>query len=429
MNFLRLGLGGAVCALVIGAGGSARAADDLVLRVESGRLTGVVGAADAGVALRPNVTYEVTGSREVRVVGPRSTRLRVLPGTQFDVMGVDAQRVALRVRTGVVADATSDGLLDLATPAGVLRGDRAVLFARVATRNVYVEHQQGSSGTAGLFASGSAVTPLGAGTFRMMALDAGDPLPRATVPLRADAAPAPAVSRASVAAGTPSPAPARATAFADPAATALPYDPSCGPNPCADPAPCPPAPVMAPCAPPPCAPPPVCGGCGEMVRHSGVPVPVRRDDAGRSPLGSALGADACNPERVCACECGRIPYVHYVEGLECDVSTYRVGNALVTIRPASRVRVHRLPDGALQCWAPNIGRDLALIEVNDNQFGYIGDDGFIVIGCTGQIQYFRGLVHLYSHPDRPYRDTNPPRDREISEDQVLNELPAAGGKR
>lgn len=166
-----------------------------------------------------------------------------------------------------------------------------------------------------------------------------------------------------------------------------------------------------------------------MITTSGVPIPHRADDTGRIPLGSAIGARGpCNS---CAgTECNRIPYVHYVEGLVCDVSTYKVGCCLITVRPASRVRAHRLPDGSIELWAPNIGKDLALIEVNDNQFGYIGEDGFLVIGSDCQIEYFRGLVHLY--PSRRYGDWDHPKPPErqipVSEDRV-NSAPLPGSTR
>lgn len=418
-------IGAAFCAAlaVLLSGGRSLAADGDALRVETGRLTGAAGAVDVGGALRPAVEYAVDGAREVRLAGPRGTTLRALPGTRLTVVGLDADRVAVKLVAGVLGDVTSaSGYVDVATPAGVLRADRGVVYARVVNRNVYVEHQAGSTGTAGLFAPGSAAVGLSPGTFRMMALDAGDPMPSKT-PVVLPTAP-PAATTAPLAVGTPTgAAPARATALAAEAPPTVPYDPSCGPNPCAEYTPPPP------CAPPPCAPPPVCGGCGEAIRHSGVPVPVRADDTGRSPLGTALGGDACNPNGVCACHCGKVPYVHYVEGLECDVSTYRVGNALVTVRPASRVRVHRLPDGSLQLWGPNLGCDLALIEVNDNQFGYIGDDGFLVINCLGQFEYFRGLVHLYPKHDTPYRQTNPPRRVRETSETGIEEVPLQGNVR
>ncbi|MBL9087815.1 MAG: hypothetical protein JNM10_11820 [Planctomycetia bacterium] len=413
----------AVLAVVVLVGGQVAAAETDSLRVEAGRLTSAAGVSDPSAVLRPGLEYAVDGAREVRLSGPHGASLRALPGTRFSVTAVDAERVAVKLVSGVVSDATATaGYLDVATPAGVLRADRGVVFARVANRNVYVEHQAGSKGSAGVFSPGAPAVGLAAGTFRMMALEAGETMPSKT-PVVLPTAVATAPVR--VADGSMATAPATATPTAAPTAPPA-YDPSCGPNPCADPV----YVAPAPCAPPPCAPPPTCGGCGEMIRHSGVPVPVRADDTGRSPLTSALGQDACSPDGVCACHCGKIPYVHYVEGLECDVSTYRVGNGLVTVRPASRVRVHRLPDGSLQMWAPNIGRDLALIELNDNQFGYIGDDGFIVINCLGQIEYFRGLVHLYPRHDTPYRQTNPPGDdKNVSEDAIDLPGPKQGSVR
>ena len=388
-------------------------------RLDRGGGTIVEAGATSG-ALQIGVRYEVVGAQEARMEGPGGASFRAMPGAKFLVQESDAAHVAIRLDAGVVADAGSTGgMIDVATPAGTLRGDHATVYARVLPRGVYVEHQATSVGTAGLFSPGVAIVSLAPGTFRMMSLDAGDsaaiasemgnamgkaapvaPVPSSTADVRASSGAAPAALGPTV------------TRVAPAAGSELPYDPSCGPNPCADPAPV--------CAPPPCSPPPRCGGCGEYVRTSGVPVPVRADPTGRSPLSSALGSCACSPDPVCACHCGKIPYVHYVEGLECDVTTYRVGNCLVTVRPASRVRVTRLPDGSLQMWAPNIGKDLALIEVGDDQFGYIGDDGFLVIGCDCQFQYFRGLVHLYPSPNTLWPWTNPPRRRDLpgTEDTV-----------
>jgi len=416
-------LRGFVAALVLGLPGSAALtfADGGVppvaasaVRVESGRLDSGGGTILETGALRPGVFYEVVGAKEARLGGPGGTSFRAMPGAKFLVQDVDATHVAVRLASGVIADASGGtGMIDLATPAGTIRGDHATIYARVLPRGVYVEHEAVSTGTAGLFSPGVALVPMAPGTFRMMSLDAGDSTALAAAMGRAAPAAATPPSTADVRASS-GPAPAALGPLATrvaPGVTdgALPYDPSCGPNPCAEP-----------CAPPPCLPAPRCGGCGELLRHSGVPVPARADETGRSPLGSVLGSCACNPDQVCACHCGKIPYVHYVEGLECDVSTYRVGNCLVTVRPASRVRVTRLPDGSLQLWAPNLGKDLALIEVGTNQFGYIGDDGFLVIGCDCQFQYFRGLVHLYPSQGRLWPWVNPPRRKDIpgTEDTV-----------
>ena len=120
--------------------------------------------------------------------------------------------------------------------------------------------------------------------------------------------------------------------------------------------------------------------------------------------------------------------MHYVEGLVCDVTTYKVGCSLITVRPASRVRARRLPDGSLELWAPNIGKDLALIEINENQFGYIGEDGFLVLGPCGTIDYFRGLVHLYVRRDRHLTDEGPPKRREVSGQAVNDEVPTKAGR-
>jgi hypothetical protein len=423
---------GAACTLLFAVGGPVSAAAPPALRVDAGRLDSGGTSIEAGATLRPGAVYDVSGAREARIAGPLGISLRALPGARFLVTTVEEKRVEIALRSGVLADASAgEGMLDIATPAGVLRGDHAVLFARVANRNVYVEHQQGSKGTAGMFSPGAHVAPLAAGMFRMMALDAGDApaTPISTWTPAPTAAPVLATSARAAdglpAAGSPSATPASAPPVGA-EAPIVPYDPSCGPNPCADPPRyCPPPP----CAPPPCAPPPTCGGCGEFIQHSGIPVPVRADDTGRPPLTSALSDDVCNPlNGVCACHCAKIPYVHYVEGLECDVSTYKVGNCLVTVRPATRVRVHRLPDGSLQMWAPNIGRDLALIEIDNNQFCYIGDDGFLVIGCECQVQYFRGLVHLYPHSTLIYRNPPPPREQEKSSETTPTLSPTGSSR-
>ena len=378
------------------------------ITVAKGRLegssSGAPGAA-AGAALRVGASYAVTGLEEAQVTGGSGASFRALPGARFSVLGADAGRLAVRLDQGVLADATGgDGSLDVATPAVVVHGERARVFVRVLPRGVYAEHEQGSAGTVEIRARNAAPASLAAGTFRMVAFDAGDaPLPAGPVP----AGPPAPVRAVTVAAPPAAPVPPRSATYIRPAYA--------GPAPC--------APTPAPCAP--CAPvPPPCGTCGEWVIASDIPVPTRADDTGRPPLGHALGEGECCGFCCTDTICNKIPYVHYVEGLVCDVSTYKVGCTLVTIRPASRVRVHRLPDGSLEIWAPNIGKDLALIEINENQFGYIGEDGFLVVGRCGTIEYFRGLVHLYTRRDWTVTDHDIPRRREhVSGATVTDEIP------
>ena len=393
------------------------------------------------VALRTGETVRVDGVKDRRFQAANGAGIRALPGAVFAVLADKPDVLTLRLDEGTLADVGGTGRVEIWTRAFDVKADRAAIAVRDLPGGVYVEHVAGSTGTVTLVTSSHADIALAAGTFRMATFDdaaaaaptAGRVTPStpvvtttsypsviATPRVLSVPSPAAVTSRAVVMSRAPVMLQARrvgATEWVDDS-QGRPVVPAPGPcvggcNPCA------PAPAYVPCAPP-CAPVPVCTtGCGEMITTSGVPIPDRADDAGRIPLGSAIGARGpCNS---CAgTECNRIPYVHYVEGLVCDVSTYKVGCCLITVRPASRVRVHRLPDGSLELWAPNIGKDLALIEINDNQFGYIGDDGFLVIGNDCQIEYFRGLVHLYPH--RYHHDHDHPRPPEnqivVSEDRV-----------
>lgn len=391
------------------------------------------GAATVAVSpLRVGETARVDGVRERRFETSAGTTFRALPGTTFTAF--DASSV--RLTEGTLADVSAGaGKFEVHTSAFVVRADRATVYVRALPGGVYAEHQTGSTGTVTLVSAGRADATLAAGTFRMAAFDDAS----AAAPVAVRAVPStPTVATTSFRPGapvaaTPSLPPAAARA---PLALAAPVvvgsagpvgttwvDDSAGRPVVPAPGPC--IGGCNPCAPPvvyaPCAPPPVCTtGCGEMITTSGVPVPDRADDTGRVPLGTALGARGpCNS---CAgTECNRIPYVHYVEGLVCDVSTYKVGCCLITVRPASRVRVHRLPDGSIEMWAPNIGKDLALIEINENQFGYIGEDGFLVIGNDCQIEYFRGLVHLYPHRQTRHTYDRPKKKRNIPESELQAE--------
>lgn len=386
----------------------------------------------AATTLRAGERVRVDGIKERRFATATGATFRALPGTTFTAPDANT----LDLAEGTLADVDAGaGRFDVRTTAFVVRADRATVYVRALPGGVYAEHQVGSPGTVTLVSPGRADSTLAAGTFRMAAFDEA---PVAAPVVARTSAPPPAVATTSYRPGAPvvaAPSIPTAPVRVAPAAAApvvvgsqgavgttwvddsrgTPVVPAPGPciggcNPCA------PAPVIY----APCAPPPVCTtGCGEMITTSGVPVPDRADDTGRVPLGTALGARG--PCDSCAgTECNRIPYVHYVEGLVCDVSTYKVGCCLITVRPASRVRVHRLPDGSIQLWAPNIGKDLALIEINDNQFGYIGEDGFLVIGSDCQIEYFRGLVHLYPHRNPHYNHDRPKKKREIpsSEDRA-----------
>ena len=66
--------------------------------------------------------------------------------------------------------------------------------------------------------------------------------------------------------------------------------------------------------------------------------------------------------------------------------------------------------------------------INENQFGYIGEDGFLVLGPCGTIDYFRGLVHLYVRRDRQLTDEGPPKRREVSAQTVNDEVPTKAGR-
>jgi hypothetical protein len=433
-------------------------------RLDAGRLEAVpAGAlgATAGQALRGGLLYEVAGISEAKVTGPGGGSFRAMPGTRLRLTS-NGGRSVLQVDDGVVADVRSDGLLDVATPAGTVKTDRARLFVKVdVPAQVYVEHMQGSTGRVEIATGAKNDGVLAAGTFRSYAAappSSSEPAPRGIATAVAAAA-ATSTPAAPVLGPTPirvlptaSPAPAQPPPGDDwieirPARTEWKRVP-CTPGtiqageqvqdcwelvqipaeyarrevPCAPP----PPPPAAPCAPPP----PVCAPCeptgvvcGGLMRWGVVPVPVRADDTGRPPLGTAIGARG-DCENCVGTECNRIPWVMYAEGSACDVATYKVGCCLVTVRPACLVRVHRLPDGSLQIWGPNLSCQLAMIEINENQAGYIGNDGFLVVGSDCQIEYFRGLVHLYKRR-RGGLGYRVPRDRTTpsTEDEVVNPIP------
>ena len=243
-------LRGFVAALVLGlpgtaattfADGSAPPAAASGVRVQSGRLDAGGGAVLESGALRPGVFYEVVGAKEARLDGPGGTSFRAMPGAKFLVQDADAAHVSVRLAAGVIADANGGtGMIDLATPAGTFRGDHATIYARVLPRGVYVEHEAVSTGTAGLFSPGVALVPLAPGTFRMMSLDAGDGTAgdrAALASAMAKAAPVVAAPpRTTDVRASSGPAPAAlgpVGTHVGPGATegALPYDPSCGPNP------------------------------------------------------------------------------------------------------------------------------------------------------------------------------------------------------
>lgn len=403
----------------------------------SGDAAAVPGGGVPAVAssLRAGETVRVDGVRERRFQALGGAIVRALPGAVFSVLADKPEVLTLRLDEGTLAEVGGAGRIEIWTRAFDVKSDRAVVSVRDLPGGVYVEHVTGSAGSVTLVTSSRDDTSLAAGTFRMATFDDAPPAAPtsarvASVIPAATATSYPSVVATPRVASIPSPravisrsVSVGADGLAD-GSSSTPVVPAPGPcsggcNPCA------PAPVYAPCAP--CAPAPVCTtGCGELITTSGVPIPDRVEDTGRIPLGSAIGARGpCNS---CAgTECNRIPYVHYVEGLVCDVSTYKVGCCLITVRPASRLRAHRLPDGSLELWAPNIGKDLALIEINDNQFGYIGEDGFLVIGNDCEVEYFRGLVHLYPHRARQDHNLPRPPQRQIpvSEDRV-NGAPVAG---
>lgn len=410
---------------------------------------------DASARLPVGASIRVDGVRDRVFVAENATTVRALPGAAFAIVTNSADALVIRLDAGTLAEAGGPvGRVEIRTDAYAVRADRALVCVRDLPGGVYVEHIAGSTGTVALVRTSGrgAPTPdaaevsLAAGTFRMTtpnelalsttsATRAAVVVPRvvstsypgARDPSASGDGTASAVAPPPVAvpgAAAPDDSPGRPVVPAPgPCILNLPYIPN---PPAAPPV------VYVPRAPAPCSPLPVCTvGCGEMVTTSGVPVADRADEAGRVPLGSALGARG--PCDSCAgTECNRIPYVHYVEGLVCDVTTYKVGCCLVTVRPASRVRAHRLPDGSLELWAPNLGKDLALIELNENQFGFIGEDGYLVVGADCQIDYFRGLVHLYPRRDATLNLDRPQtrRDIPVSNFGLPNPVPArrdAGG--
>jgi hypothetical protein len=444
---------------------SARADAPREWRLEEGRLeavpSGALGAA-AGQPLRGGLLYEVAGLAEAKVSGPGAS-FRAMPGTRLRLTS-NGGRPVLQVDDGVVNDVVSDGALDVLTPAGTVRTDRARVFVKVdVPAQVYVEHKQGSTGRVEIATGAANDGVLAAGTFRSYASAPPSatpvpaplpvPAPGAGTTVAATTAPAvPAIGPTPVRVlPTAAPAPAQPPPGDDwieirPARTEwkrVPCAPGtiregeqvqdcwelvqipaeyarrdvpCPPPPPPAPAPCPPPPACAPCE-------PTGVVCGGLMRWGVVPVPVRADDTGRPPLGSAIGARG-ECENCVGTECNRIPWVMYAEGSACDVATYKVGCCLVTVRPACLVRVHRLPDGSLQIWGPNLGCHLAMIEINENQAGYIGNDGFLVVGSDCQIEYFRGLVHLYKRR-RGGLGYRVPRDRTVpsTEDEVTTPIP------
>lgn len=399
-------------------------------------------------SVKAGTTVRIDGARDRRFGTMSGASVHALAGAVFAVVTDTNDTLVLRLDEGTLADVGgSSGRSEIHTRAFTVRGERARVSVRDLPGGVYAEHVATSTGTVSLMTPGRADVALAAGTFRMATFDEATSAPTVAGHVSGQTNARVATVTPSVTSTSYRPAGSYRPEGGLPAPTAIVSNPvraavsltmpvsstmyganndSYGRPVVPAPGPCvggcgAPAPVRyVPCAPAPCTPIPVCTtGCGEMITTSGVPVPDRADDAGRIPLGSAIGARG--PCDSCAgTECNRIPYVHYVEGLVCDVSTYKVGCCLITVRPASRVRVHRLPDGSLQMWAPNIGKDLALIEINDNQFGYIGEDGFLVIGSDCQIDYFRGLVHLYPRRTPRYNYDRPrrPNDRPASEDRV-----------
>jgi hypothetical protein len=391
---------GLVAALAGGGVVAAEGAD--AVRLARGRLVsasapaaGPAAALETGRPLEFGSTYDVVGSTDASLSGPGGLALRALAGTRLRAdRGPDGALVVV-VDRGSLADAAAASPFSVVTPTARVASEGARFSVRSTPEGTYVEHRAGSPGRLSVAPYGGAAAPLAAGSFRMVGL--------VSTPAPGPAVAAPAVAPAGYAAP---PVPAASSSLPAPSATYA----YVAPPPRVAPTALAPATLAANGAPPP--PPPVasdafapvpthpCGpNCGRLLRTPPPPVPVRADDYGRVPLGSAMpGGPCCNRADV---ECNRVPYVRYVEGLVCDVATYKLGYRLVTVRPASRVRVHRLPDGSLQMWAPNIGKDLALIELDWNQFAFIGEDGFLVLSADGQVEYFRGLVHLWHHKEDP----------------------------
>ena len=380
--------GGLLAILALAAPATADGADSL--RLTGGRLvlsSSPTTTVEKGTNATYGVTYDAVGSSDATFSGPGGLVLRALSGARVRAdRGADGGFV-LTVERGSIADAAAALPFDVVTPAARIRSEGARFSLRAIAEGAYVEHRQGSPGRLVVTPYGGAGQPLAAGSFRMVGLTAAttsapvaSPAARpASIPVPPPAGPSTglaAPTRIIATAGLPAPRVIPASLVADVPVEGVP------PTATSDAA----APVpMHPCSP----------NCGRMLRTPPPAVPVRADDYGRVPLGTAMpGGPCCNRADV---ECNRVPYVRYVEGLVCDVATYKLGYRLVTVRPASRVRVHRLPDGSLQLWAPNIGKDLALIELDWNQFCFIGEDGFLVLSADGQVEYFRGLVHLWHH--------------------------------
>ncbi len=82
----RVGVVGAVLFALVG---GAHAGDEAGLRVGAGRLTASGAAAETGATLRPGLVYEVPGGREALLQGPGGLSLRAMPGSRFQVLGVE----------------------------------------------------------------------------------------------------------------------------------------------------------------------------------------------------------------------------------------------------------------------------------------------------------------------------------------------------
>jgi hypothetical protein len=157
-----------------------------------------------------------------------------------------------------------------------------------------------------------------------------------------------------------------------------------------------PAPVVV--RPAPCGP-----TCPPVVVAAPAPAPApvaMRADAG--PCCDRVG------------ECMPIPFAIYGEGDACDVFSFRLGYVVVTLRPAHLVRVERMACGGVRITAPRAGDRLVMVVLDDNQVAYIGRSGSLVLSSDGQVDCFRGLVHLYGRAGLPCLHRE--RERDLGKD-------------
>jgi hypothetical protein len=153
------------------------------------------------------------------------------------------------------------------------------------------------------------------------------------------------------------------------------------------------------------------------VRTSAAPCGAPSCGVGKSAI---PGGPCCNRADV---ERARAPYVLYAEGPIEDVATFKLGYVVVTVRPASALRITRTREGGLHL--DNVGTCLVLVVLDDNQFAFIGCHGSLVLSPDGQVECFRGLVHLYRRRPPPCFMPPPPRQK-VTPERPEEHVPFGG---